>query len=131
MSAIPIPVFNPEIEERTNPLSIAFSTSIPRSLSFSSGQRARESDDLLRQLTGLLARAGRAAFLEQIRADPRTSIDASGNLVPVPGSDIRETAAFPVNASAQVPILAGSRLDPYGFIRPDVGRVFLSEGLRA
>jgi len=64
-------------------------------------------------------------------ADVRTVADSGGNLIPQPARRLAETASFPVGASAQVPILPGSRLDPFGFVRPNIGRTGFPDSLRA
>ncbi len=102
----------------------------PRSFSnlFATEIRFAESQIRARQAVALFLRSVvNAGFGE--RAEPRTVTDRGGNYVPVPARDLAETASFPASASAQVPILAGSRQDPFGFVRPDVGRIGFADSL--
>ncbi len=62
--------------------------------------------------------------LERSRARQRSFASPPGAVLPTPAFDLSTTAAFPVTASAQEPILAGSRSDPFGFVRPGVSPAF-------
>lgn len=79
-----------------------------RRLKFRSAQRRAEALDAL----------------ERSRARQRSFASPAGAVLPTPARDLSTTAAFPVTASAQEPILAGSRSDPFGFIRPGFAPAF-------
>lgn len=69
---------------------------------------------LLDQLAGIAA--GTLGLVPH--AEPRTFGGIPGTILPAARPGLTTTAAFPAGASAQTPLLPGSREDPFGFVRP-------------
>ncbi len=84
---------------------------------------------------GPIARQRLPDAIRRSRAAPRSFKPRPGEVLPGPAADLSTTAAFPVAASAQSPILSGSREDPFGFVvplrHPPFGGSTWKKGLRA
>jgi len=67
---------------------------------------------------GPVARARLESGVQRSLAAPRSFDPQPGEVLPNPAPGVSTTAAWPLTPSAQVPILAGSRDDPFGFVIP-------------
>lgn len=78
----------------------------------------RAARDLAQRLAALQPPRGGPVV---VSAPTRSIPGGPGEVIPEPARTLATTATFPAGASAQEPILSGSRADPFGFVRPDAG----------